>query len=90
MWLRRPRRGFRTIIDNRPDAEDAGQPSAAEMDAIAQRHGLGSVEIHLELMTAVASWIMAVKLWSVLSARMAMRLNSLSLQKKFSIKWRDL
>ena len=26
---------------------------------------------------------MAAKLWSVLSARMAMRLNSLSLQKKF-------
>ena len=31
---------------------------------------------------------MALKLWSVLSARMAMRLNSLSLQKKFSIKLR--
>src|SRR6202034_3323431 len=28
---------------------------------------------------------MALKLWSVLSARMAMRLNSLSLQKKFSM-----
>src|SRR3954454_7891499 len=33
---------------------------------------------------------MASKLWSVLSARMAMRLNSLSLQKKFSIRWRHL
>ena len=33
---------------------------------------------------------MAAKLVSVLSARMAMRLNSLSLQKKFSIRWRHL
>ena len=47
---------------------------------------LGSVEIHRELMTAAARWIIAWKLWSVLSARMAMRLNSLSLQKKFSIR----
>jgi hypothetical protein len=47
---------------------------------------LGSVEIHRELMTAATRWIMASKLWSVLSARMAIRLNSLSLQKKFSIR----
>src|SRR5713101_1125825 len=47
---------------------------------------LGSVEVHRELMTAATRWIMAWKLWSVLSARMAMRLNSLSLQKKFSIR----
>src|SRR6185436_13337388 len=33
---------------------------------------------------------MAAKLWSVLSARRAMRLNSFSLQKKFSIKCRHL
>src|SRR3954447_475971 len=33
---------------------------------------------------------MASKLRSVLSARRAMRLNSLSLQKKFSIRWRHL
>ena len=52
--------------------------------------GLGSVEIHREFMTAAARWMMAAKLWSVLSARMAMRLNSLSLQKKFSIRWRHL
>src|SRR5260370_28648896 len=51
---------------------------------------LGSVEIHRELMTAATRWIMAWKLWSVLSARMAMRLNSLSLQQKFSIRWRHL
>ena len=48
--------------------------------------GLRPVEIHRELMTAAARWMMALKLWSVLSARMAMRLNSLSLQKKFSIR----
>src|SRR6201993_2666950 len=48
-------------------------------------HGMGSVEIHRELMTTAARWIMAWKLWSVLSARRAMRLKSLSLQKKFSI-----
>jgi hypothetical protein len=34
-------------------------------------------------MRAAASWMLAVKEVSVLSARMAMRLNSLSLQKKF-------
>jgi transposase len=49
-------------------------------------HALGSVEIHRELMTAAARWIISRKLRSVLSARMAMRLNSLSLQKKFSIR----
>ena len=47
---------------------------------------LGPVEIHREFMTAAARWMMALKLWSVLSARIAMRLNSLSLQKKFSIR----
>jgi hypothetical protein len=49
-------------------------------------NALGSVEIHRELMTAATRWIIAWKLWSVLSARMAIRLNSLSLQKKFSIR----
>ena len=47
---------------------------------------LGTVEIYREFITAAARWIFAAKLWSVLSARMAMRLNSLSLQKKFSIR----
>src|SRR5208283_4631305 len=51
---------------------------------------LGSVEIHRELMTAAARWMMALKLWSVLSARMAILLNSLSLQKKFSMRCRHL
>ncbi len=44
--------GFRAIIDNRPDAEDAGQPSAADMEAIAQRHGLAFA--HIPVTTAGA------------------------------------
>jgi hypothetical protein len=48
------------------------------------------VDIHREFMTAAAMYIMLEKLLSVLSLRMAMRLYSLSLQKKFSIKCRHL
>ena len=48
---------------------------------------LGSVELHRELITAAARVIIALKLWSVLSALMAIRLNSFSLPKKFSIRW---
>ena len=44
--------GFRTIIDYRPDAEDAGQPAAADMEAIARRHGLAFV--HIPVTTAGA------------------------------------
>ena len=43
--------------------------------------GLGPVEIHRDWMTAALAWIMAAKLLSVLQARMAMRLYSLSLPK---------
>jgi len=32
--------GFRAIISNRPDGEDPGQPTAAEMKAAAEAHGL--------------------------------------------------
>jgi len=32
--------GFRTIINNRPDHEGAGQPSTREMQAAAERSGL--------------------------------------------------
>ena len=32
--------GFAAIIGNRPDGEDAGQPSAAAIAALAQQHGL--------------------------------------------------
>ena len=52
------------------------------------RHGLRPVEIHREFMTAAARWIMALKLWSVLSALawLRLRLNFLEFQKKFSIR----
>lgn len=33
-------RGFRTIMCNRPDGEDPGQPPAADVRAAAERHGL--------------------------------------------------
>ncbi len=63
-----------------------GPDLAGQTLAIFALVGLGSVEVHRELMTAAVRWIMASKLRSVLSARMAIRLNSLSLQKKFSIR----
>ena len=34
------RQGFRTIINNRPDGEDAGQPASAEIEAAAKAAGL--------------------------------------------------
>ncbi len=34
------RLGFRTVIGNRPDGEEAGQPSSAECAACADRHGV--------------------------------------------------
>lgn len=37
--------GFRTIIDNRPDGEESGQPSAATIEAAAREHGLAFVHI---------------------------------------------
>ncbi|WP_242137857.1 TIGR01244 family sulfur transferase [Sphingomonas sp. TREG-RG-20F-R18-01] len=45
--------GFHTIIDYRPDAEDAGQPSASDMEAIAQRHGLAFVHIPVTTASAI-------------------------------------
>ncbi len=63
-----------------------GKLQSGERSEIHFRGELGIVEIHREFITAAARWIFAAKLWSVLSARMAMRLNSLSLQKKFSIR----
>ena len=35
--------GFKTIIANRPDGADAGQPAFAEIAAAAQAHGLKAV-----------------------------------------------
>lgn len=39
------REGFRAIIDNRPDGEEPGQPSAAEMEALAASHGMGFAHV---------------------------------------------
>jgi uncharacterized protein (TIGR01244 family) len=32
--------GFRSIVNNRPDAEEPGQPDSAAIEAAAARHGL--------------------------------------------------
>lgn len=39
------RQGFAAIICNRPDGEDPGQPSAAEIQGAAEAHGLTYVHI---------------------------------------------
>ncbi|WP_371420824.1 TIGR01244 family sulfur transferase [Tardiphaga sp.] len=36
---------FRAIIDNRPDGEEPGQLSAAEMETLAQSHGMGFAHV---------------------------------------------
>ena len=41
--------GFRTIVDNRPDGEEPGQPSAAEMQAYAASQGLAFVHIPVKV-----------------------------------------
>lgn len=61
---------------------------AAGYGANRRRHALGPVEIQRELMRGATAWIMALNEVSVLSARLAIRLNSLSFMKKFSIRWR--
>ena len=50
---------------------------------------LGFVEVHRHRITQATRAIMAWKVRSSLSDRMAMGLNSLSEQKKFSIRWRQ-
>lgn len=37
--------GFRAIVDNRPDGEEPGQLSAADMRALAADHGMGFAHI---------------------------------------------
>ena len=37
--------GFKTIICNRPDGEDWGQPTAAEIAAAAEEHRMGFIHI---------------------------------------------
>lgn len=37
--------GFRTLVNNRPDAEEPGQPTAAQVEAWAKARGLGYAEL---------------------------------------------
>lgn len=39
------RDGFRSIVDNRPDGEEPGQMSAADIQALAQAHGMGFAHV---------------------------------------------
>jgi uncharacterized protein (TIGR01244 family) len=39
------RQGFRTVINNRPDDEEPGQPSSAEIEAAARAAGLAYFHI---------------------------------------------
>lgn len=39
------RQGFRAIIDNRPDGEEPGQITAAQMEALAAEHGMGFAHV---------------------------------------------
>jgi sulfide:quinone oxidoreductase len=39
------RAGFRGLISNRPDGEEPGQPTAAEMRALAAAHGMGFAHV---------------------------------------------
>lgn len=39
------RQGFRAIIDNRPDDEEPGQITAAQMEALAAEHGMGFAHV---------------------------------------------
>lgn len=39
------REGFKAIIDNRPDGEEPGQPSAADMQVLAATHGLAFAHV---------------------------------------------
>ncbi len=56
--------GFTLIICNRPDGEDAGQPGAAEIEALAKQHGLGfaSIPVIAATMTDAAVQQMAAAL----------------------------
>ncbi|MEH3116391.1 MAG: TIGR01244 family sulfur transferase [Methylorubrum populi] len=45
---RAAREGYRSIISNRPDGEEAGQPTAAAIRAEAERHGLAFAHIPIE------------------------------------------
>ena len=42
-------KGYKTIINNRPDGEMWGQPKAADIEAEAQKHGLHYLHIPISL-----------------------------------------
>ena len=50
---RAAREGYRSIISNRPDGEEAGQPKAAAIQAEAERHGLAFA--HIPIVSGKAS-----------------------------------
>lgn len=58
------RRGFKLVINNRPDLEEAGQPTSAEMEAAAKAAGLHYEHIPvtgMPVLTAVDAVHHAVK-----------------------------
>ena len=59
------------------DSRDMTVPAGVSVST-ARRAGLGPVEIHRVRIIVAPMWIMASKLVSVLQARIAIRLNSLS------------
>ena len=42
------RQGFKTLVANRPDREELGQPSMADLEAAAREHGLNWVYMPVE------------------------------------------
>lgn len=42
------RQGFKTLVANRPDREELGQPSMADIEAAAREHGLNWVYMPVE------------------------------------------
>jgi uncharacterized protein (TIGR01244 family) len=53
-------RGYRTIVNNRPDDEEPGQPTAAEIRAEAERLGLTYIHIPVTTGTITAKDVAAV------------------------------
>ena len=56
------RQGFRTLVNNRPEGEEPGQPTGAEIEAAAKSHGLGYLSLPVrggptpEQVEATAAW----------------------------------
>lgn len=53
-------RGYRTIVNNRPDDEEPGQPTAAEIRAEAERLGMSYIHIPVTTGTITAEDVAAV------------------------------